>query len=182
MKRKISILTIALFLGIFTVNAQSKAKVLRLIKEAELAKQEFLEADFQMEKHFDNAYAYIIFPNVGKGAFWIGGAAGTGICYENGQIIGVVKMTQINIGLQWGGQAYREIIFFENKKVLDKIKQDNLKVAAQVSAIAATEGASANAEYENGIMIFTMGKGGLMLEASVGGQTFKFKPYVHIRD
>ncbi|MDN3205872.1 hypothetical protein [Algoriphagus sediminis] len=46
---------------------------------------------------------------------------------------------------------------------------------AQVSAVAATAGVSADAKYVDGVMVFTMAKGGLMYEASVGGQQFKFR-------
>jgi lipid-binding SYLF domain-containing protein len=79
------------------------------------------------------------------------------------------------MGLQLGGQAYREVIFFESKKGLDRFKENRVEFSAQVSAVAATEGASANAKYVDGVMVFTMQKGGLMYEASVGGQKFKFE-------
>ena len=181
MKKNQIIKLIVLLIAVFAINSltysQSHKKVKSLIIDSKEAKQEFLKTDFEMEKHFANAYAYVIFPNVGKGAIGIGGAAGTGIAYERGGIVGVVKLTQISIGFQWGGQAYREIIFFENKTAFNRFQDSKVKLAAQVSAVAATEGASANARYEDGIMIFTMQKGGLMYEASIGGQKFKFKPY-----
>ena len=168
--------TSLIIMSIFSF-AQSKNKVRSIINDCEKAKQEFLKTDFEMEKYFENAYAYVIFPNVGKGAIGIGGAAGTGIAYEKGRIVGVIKLTQLSIGFQWGGQAYREIIFFETKEKFKNIKNNKVKLATQVSAVAATLGASADAQYVDGIMIFTMQKGGLMYEASVGGQKFKFKPY-----
>jgi lipid-binding SYLF domain-containing protein len=85
-------------------------------------------------------------------------------------------MTQVTIGLQLGGQAYKEIIFFENKAALDKFKQGNYEVSANASAIAAKEGASKTANYSMGVAIFTMGTEGLMFEASVGGQKFSYEP------
>jgi lipid-binding SYLF domain-containing protein len=87
----------------------------------------------------------------------------------------MAKLTQLNIGFQAGGQAYREVIFFENEEVLNNFKEDKIQLSAQASAVAATEGASANAKYKNGVMIFTQVKGGLMYEASVGGQKFNFR-------
>ena len=87
----------------------------------------------------------------------------------------MAKMTQVTIGFQWGGQAYREVIFFETKAALDRFRQDKFEFAAQVSAVAATAGAAANAKYKNGVMVFSQVKGGLMYEASVGGQKFKFR-------
>ena len=124
-----------------------------------------------------DAYGYVIFPNVGKGAIGIGGAAGNGVAYEQGKEIGMAKLKQLSIGFQWGGQAYREIIFFENKEAMDNFKDNNVELAAQASAVAATAGASADASYKDGVMVFTMQKGGLMYEASVGGQKFSFDPF-----
>ncbi|MBL0152517.1 MAG: hypothetical protein IPP93_03115 [Chitinophagaceae bacterium] len=128
-----------------------------------------------MTSLFNSAYGYAIFPNVGKGGIGIGGAAGNGVVYEGGQLIGMAKMTQLTIGFQWGGQAYREVILFETKEDLDRFKENNVEFSAQASAVAVTAGASANAKYSNGVMIFTQTKGGLMYEATVGGQKFKFR-------
>ena len=86
-------------------------------------------------------------------------------------------MTQVSIGFQFGGQAYREVIFFESATALDRFKSDNLEFSAQASAVAATSGASANVKYANGVMIFTQQKGGLMYEASIGGQKFDYTSF-----
>ncbi len=179
MKNTIKLLLAASLILILNTaaDAQSREKIKSIINDCEKAKKEFLKADFKMEEHFENAYAYVIIPNVGKGGIGIGGAAGTGILYKSGKRTGIIKLTQVSIGFQFGGQAYREIIFIENKDKFNKIKNGKVKVAAQVSAVAATEGASADAKYDEGIMIFTMQKGGLMYEAAVGGQVFKFKPF-----
>ena len=107
----------------------------------------------------------------------IGGAAGNGIVYRNGVAIGSAKMKQLTIGFQAGGQAYREVIFFESQNDLDRFKEDKFELSAQASAVAVTEGASANVKYGEGVMIFTQTKGGLMYEASVGGQKFDFSSF-----
>lgn len=159
------------------VMAQSRKKVEKVRKDAIDAKTEFLESDWRMEKHFNKSYGYVIFPNVGKGAVGIGGAAGNGVAYEGGKEIGMAKLTQLSIGFQWGGQAYREVIFFEDKDAMDRFKENKIEFAAQASAVAVTEGASANARYVDGVMVFTMQKGGLMYEASVGGQKFRFDAF-----
>jgi lipid-binding SYLF domain-containing protein len=163
--------------GTSNLMSQSKKKVAELRTEAKEAKAEFLEADFQMEKHFSQAHGYVIFPNVGKGGLGVGGAAGNGVVYEQGAEIGMAKLTQVSIGFQAGGQAFREIIFFRDKAAMDRFKENKFEVAAQVSAVAATAGASADANYTDGVMVFTMAKGGLMYEATVGGQKLKFNPF-----
>ena len=158
------------------VNAQGNKKG-EMLQDVQHAKAEFIKADGLMKSLFDNSYGYVIFPNVGKGAIGVGGAAGQGIVYEKGKRIGTAKMKQISVGLQLGGQAYREVIFFESEAALDRFKADNLEFAGQASAVAVTKGASGNVKYRDGVMIFSQQKGGLMYEASVGGQKFDFTPY-----
>jgi Uncharacterized conserved protein len=160
-----------------TSMAQNASKDEKLIADSKEAKEKFINADGLMKNLFDNSYGYVIFPNVGKGAVGVGGAAGNGIVYEQGKAIGRAGMKQVTVGFQFGGQAYREVIFFENKEALDRFKQDNFEFAAQASAVAADKGASANVKYENGVMVFTQEKGGLMYEASVGGQKFDFESF-----
>ena len=168
-----SVLIIPVLLFLNPASAQSK-KDSELMKDCKEGKADFIKTDALMQKLFESAAGYVIFPNVGKGAIGIGGASGNGIVYTNGKVIGKANMTQVSIGFQFGGQAYREVIFFENKETLDRFKKDKIEFSAQASAVAATAGASGNAKYTGGVMIFTQQKGGLMYEASVGGQKFKF--------
>jgi len=135
------------------------------------------DTDALMKSLFDSAYGYVVFPNIGKGAIGVGGASGNGIVYEKGTMIGKASMKQVTIGFQFGGQAYREVIFFENKETLDRFREDKIEFSAEASAVAATVGASANVKYTNGVMIFTQLKGGLMYEASVGGQKFNYTAF-----
>jgi len=136
----------------------------------------FKEKDPGMEKIFSDAVGYAVFPTVGKGAIGIGGARGKGWVYHGGSVIGKSTLTQVSIGFQLGGQAYSEIVFFQTKQALDNFKLGHLKLDAQASAIALTARASADLAYRNGVAIVTMAKGGLMYEASVGGQKFSFTP------
>ena len=132
-----------------------------------------LEKDPDMQRFFDKAIGYIVFPGVGKGGFGIGGARGHGLLKEGGATTGLITLTQLTIGFQAGGQAYSEFIFFEDDLTLQNFKKGNYELGAQVSAVAVTLGASADAQVEDGMAIFTQAKGGLMYEASVGGQKFK---------
>ena len=149
----------------------------KLIADSDAAKADFIKSDSHMKTLFDNSYGYVIFPNVGKGAVGVGGAAGNGIVYEQGNMIGKASMKQVSVGFQFGGQAYREVVFFENKETLDRFKDSKFEFAAQVSAVAAASGASADAKYTDGVLVYTQEKKGLMYEASVGGQKFDFKPF-----
>jgi lipid-binding SYLF domain-containing protein len=149
----------------------------RLIEDSKAAQAEFIKADGLMQNLFDKAYGYVIFPNVGKGAVGVGGAAGNGIVFEQGKPVGHAKMKQVSVGFQFGGQAYREVIFFDNKAALDRFKEGKFEFAGQASAVAATAGASTNVKYRDGVMVFTQEKGGLMYEASVGGQKFGYASF-----
>jgi lipid-binding SYLF domain-containing protein len=136
----------------------------------------FKKTDPGIDTFFNEAHGYVVFPEITKGAIGIGGAAGDGTVFERGTAIGSSSMTQVTIGLQLGGQTYSEIIFFKDKAALDNFKGGNYEVAAGASAIALKDGVSKTADYEQGIAIFTMGTGGLMFEASIGGQKFSFEP------
>lgn len=173
---KYSILLAALFISSIAIG-QSSRKDKRLVTDCVEAKADFIATDGLMKSLFSSAYGYVIFPNVGKGGIGIGGAAGNGIVYERGNVIGKAKLTQVSIGFQFGGQAYREVIFFESKEDLNRFKANKIEFSAQASAVAVTAGASANVKYKEGVMIFTQQKGGLMYEASIGGQKFNYSSF-----
>ncbi|MEZ5275205.1 MAG: lipid-binding SYLF domain-containing protein [Opitutaceae bacterium] len=146
----------------------------------------------QMGAYFDNCYAVAIFPTIGKGGMGIGGAHGTGWVFAKGDYTGEAKMTQVSIGWQLGGQAFSQIIFFEDERAYRTFISGEFEFGAQASAVALTAGANASAstaggsnagagsnqakeDYTGGMAIFTVAKGGLMYEASLGGQKFSFK-------
>ena len=145
---------------------------------------------------FDTAYGYAVFPTIGKGGVGVGGAYGKGRVYSKGKHVGDTSMTQVTVGLQLGGQAYSQIIFFENESAFKEFTGGNFEFGAEASAVAITAGASAKAgttgtsagasggqhdaetrgNYRNGMATFTVAKGGLMYEASIGGQKFTYAP------
>ena len=172
-----SILLCSFILVTTIANAQYSSKNKRMIADSKNAMNAFIKTDAEMKNRFDDSYAYVIFPNVGKGGLGVGGAFGNGIVYQKKKVIGTAKLSQVSIGFQAGGQGYREVIFFENKSNFDDFKENKLKISAQVSAVIAASGASANASYANGILIFVQVKGGLMYEISVGGQTFNYEAF-----
>lgn len=149
-------------------------------------------------KFFDTAYGYAIFPTIGKAGFIIGGAYGEGRVYAAGQLVGTTSMTQLTAGWQLGGQAFTQIIFFENQTAYQEFTSGNFEFSAQATAVAITAGVSADASttgglaagasggrndattahggYRRGLAVFTIAKGGLMFEAVLGGQKFSYTP------
>jgi len=136
----------------------------------------FKATDPELNIFFDKAHGYAVFPSVGKAGMGIGGAYGKGVVYEQGEEIGSTTLKHISMGFEFGGESYREIIFFQDKKTLDDFKQGNYELGAQASAVAIKKGASKNADFDKGVAVFTQTKGGLMFDASVGGQKFTFEP------
>ena len=146
----------------------------RIVVDSREAKASFQNADPSMENLFKHSAGYVIFPNIGKGAAGVGGAAGKGTVYQKGTPVGTAQMVQVTVGAQAGGQAYREIIFFQNQAALDRFMNNKLEFSEQASAIAVKAGAAANTNYRNGVVVLSQEKGGLMLEASLGGQKFTY--------
>ena len=148
--------------------------------------------------YFGKSYGYAVFPTIGKGGIGIGGAHGSGKVYAQGKPLGTSKMTQLTVGLQLGGQAYSQIIFFETEAALKDFISGNFEFSAQATAVAITAGVSAEANtgggtaagvsggkndastaslgYRKGMAVFTVAKGGLMYEAALGGQKYSYKP------
>ena len=172
MKARISIT--ALMLLIFSMASFSQKND---VAEAKLTIKEFKEKDPGMEKFFSSSVGYAVFPGIGKGGLGIGGAAGKGTLFKGGQAVADTKMSQITVGFQAGGQKYAEIVFFENDETYKDFVTGNFEFAAQVSAVALTSGASADAAYKNVLLVVTKSIGGLMYEASLGGQKFKVTPF-----
>src|SRR3974390_1013254 len=145
---------------------------------------------------FGNSYAYVVFPTIGKAGLGVGGAHGSGRAYEQGKYVGDAKMTQLSVGLQAGGQAFSEMIFFQDKRSFDDFKSGNFDFGANASAVVITAAASGSAsgsgssasasagkkdaktagEYRKGSAVFVISKGGLMYEASISGQKFSYTP------
>ncbi len=166
---------LAIFLVPHTMKAQDAKEKEELISESKDAKAEFLKVDPSMDKLFTSSYGYAIFPKIGKGALIIGGSGGNGTVYEKGKAIGTAKMAQVSIGAQIGGESFREVIFFENKEALDRFKGNKVEFSADITAIAVKAGNSRNAQFSNGVVVFTQSLGGLMAAAAVGGQKFTYK-------
>jgi len=133
------------------------------------------DKDAAMEQWFSTAYAYAVFPKVGKGGIGVGGAHGKGIVIRGDSTIAKTSLSQLTIGFQLGGQVYSEYIFFKDETAFNDFARGNFEMGAQVSAVAITAGASADANYNGGVAVFTIADGGLMYEATVGGQKFKYK-------
>lgn len=192
MRFRFSFLGVLLILSIpFAVCSAAEDKANKYEETIKVFKEAGESARF-----FDNSYGYAVFPTIGKGGVGIGGAYGEGRVYKQGSYVGDTTVTQLTVGLQLGGQAYSQIIFFEDQRAFDEFTSGNFEFGAQANAVAITAGVSAAAtttgssagasagkrdattagKYHKGMATFTVAKGGLMYEASIGGQKFTYTP------
>ena len=187
MKSKLSVLMLSAALSLFAMAA--------VADEYDDTVAVFKKAG-ESSAFFAKSHGYAVFPTIGKGGLGVGAAHGTGHVYEQGKYVGDVSMTQVSVGLQAGGQAFSQIIFFQDKRALDEFTGGNFEFDATVQAVAITASATASAgstgagagagtgqkdaktvgQYHKGMAVFTVAKGGLMYQAAVGGQKFKYKP------
>jgi len=173
-KMKVQLSTILILLLGFTATMAQDNWDSRMEKKSTETIEKFKDQNWQMQSILEDAYGYAVFPSIGKAGFGIGGAHGKGILYENGMPVGDAKMTQVSVGFQWGGQSYSEIVLFEDEEAMELFKANHLQLAAQASAIAITAGVSTDVPYNQGVAVYTLPKAGLMYEASIGGQKFKY--------
>jgi len=177
--------TTVLSLGTGIAHAEKYHDATRLFRDAT-----------QSAAFFKNSYAYAVFPTVGQGGFIVGAAHGRGKVYSNGGVVGDTAVTQLSVGWQAGGEAFSEIIFFENKAALDEFETGSFQFGAGASVVVITAGAGASVgtlgaeagasagqkdakvtgSYNKGMAVFTIVKGGLMYDASLEGEKFSFAP------
>jgi hypothetical protein len=184
--RKLGLLAVALLLPVGVLLAGPYGDTVSLFKHAG-----------QSQAYFNDSYGYAIFPTIGKGGLVVGAAHGTGRVYEQGKFIGTTSVNQLSVGAQAGGQAYSQVVFFEDKRALDEFTSGQFSFDAGMGAVAitaaaggtvGTNGASGGVSggkkdaatagrYYKGMAVFTIVKGGAMYEATVAGQKFSFKPH-----
>jgi lipid-binding SYLF domain-containing protein len=136
----------------------------------------FKDKDPVIQHFFDTAYGYAVFPKVTKGAFLVGGAYGRGEVFEQNRMVGYSSLSQATLGFSFGGEFFREIVFFIDKPEFDKFRSEEYVFSAQVTGVALTTGAAAKADYSYGKAVFIMADRGLMVDASLGGQKFMYTP------
>lgn len=129
-----------------------------------------------LDRLLGQAYGYVVFPDVGKGGFIAGGAHGVGVVYERGRRIGFAELNQASLGALLGGQTFAELVVLQSPQALERVKRDQFAFGADASAVAITAGAAAGARFREGVAVFFMPRGGLMVDVSVNGQEIRFEP------
>jgi lipid-binding SYLF domain-containing protein len=163
--------------GCATVPERPQAKAV-LSAQVDEAVAIFKSQDPSIDRFFTKSYGYAVFPKVGKGGFIIGGAYGRGMVFQQGRFVGYSSLSQATVGFSFGGEFFREIIFFREKPDLERFEMEEYTFAAQVTGVALTAGAAAKVDYKDGMAVFIMADKGLMVDASLGGQKFTYVPAI----
>jgi lipid-binding SYLF domain-containing protein len=170
-----SVLSIALVAGCST-EPKTDARREALVTDTQATVKTLEARDSGLRNVLDNAYAYIVFPDVSKGGFLVGGAWGRGIVYEQGRFIGYASVSEGAVGALAGGQTFSEVIVFKTHEAFKNFQSNRLSFGADANVVALKAGAAASAEFRNGIMVLVHNQGGLMIDASVKGQNIAFVP------
>jgi len=176
MYRRLFITTVSLMVAGIGCSTVPKTEEARDVLSAEVAQAvaALKVKDPSIDRFFEKSYGYAVLPKVFKGAFWVGGAHGKGLVYEKGRKVGYCSMSQATLGFSFGGEFFREIIFFRDAADLDRFCWGEFTFSAQATAVALSAGAAAKADYKAGMAVFVMPETGLMVDASLGGQKFNY--------
>jgi lipid-binding SYLF domain-containing protein len=177
---KYSLLAIVLAFTACTSSPTPELAREALARDVQTAIDNALYRSPQLKRLFDESYGYAVFPKAGKGAFIVGAGHGTGQVFQKGKgrAVGEATISQVSIGLQVGGQSFSEFVFFRDKFNFENFTNGKFSFAANASAVALESGASTNIDYKDGVAAFTMTQAGLMVEASIAGQSFSFSWYL----
>jgi lipid-binding SYLF domain-containing protein len=176
MKKLPSIVSVCVLLVTGACSTVPKTAESKAVQSAEVKEtiSIFKAKDPGIERFFGKSYGYAVLPKVLKGGFWVGGAHGQGEVFEENGMVGYCSVSQATLGFSFGGEYFREIIFFRDKEDLDRFKSGDFTFSAQVTGVALSTGAAAKADYESGMAVFVMTDVGLMVDASLGGQKFDY--------
>lgn len=168
-------------LAVVTVGCSSDSKVPQVEgitreQDAGLTIREFKQVDPGLQRFFDSASGYAVFPTIGKGGLVITAGGGDGVVYEKDKVVGYASVKMLNVGAAVGGRGFSEIIFFKDPADLAIFKQGRMEFDANASAVAVRAGTPGSADYSRGVAVFVTDEKGLMVDASVGGQSFRFFP------
>jgi lipid-binding SYLF domain-containing protein len=160
--------------GCETNSPDSQANHADLNQRSRTTVQQMTAQDPKLQDLINSSVGYVIFPEIGQGAVGVGGASGTGVLYRNGQSAGWVKLNQLSVGPQVGGQTYSELIVFQNDDALNRLMNNSLEFGTEASATIVKAGAAAAANFRNGMAVYILPKGGLEAGANINGQKFHY--------
>ncbi len=167
---------VLLLIGACATAPKSTADRTKLAMRADATLATMKQRNPNLQSVLNESIGYAVFPEIGKGGIGIGAAYGRGVLYENGRMVGYVELNQASIGAQLGGQTFAELIVVRDHAALDRIKNGTFSLSGDASAVALTSGAAATADFNEGVAVYVMPRGGLMAELTISGQQINFQP------
>jgi len=144
------------------LTSESQAALKKLTSTVPLAKQ-----------LATTAVAVLVFPQITKAGFGIGGQYGEGTLLKKGTAAGYYKTTGASFGLQAGGQKYGYAMFFMNAKALDQLDNANgFEVGVGPSIVVVDEGmgkSTTTKTLKDDVYAFIFGQKGLMAGLGIQG-------------
>ena len=131
----------------------------------------------RVKRLLGNAKGIMIFPQILKGALFIGGEGGSGVLMSrqaNGawSYPAFYTMGSVSFGLQVGGQSSEAVLLVMTQRGFDSILNDQVKLGADLSAAAGPVGAGAEASTTTAagadIYVYSINQG-LFVGASLEG-------------
>ena len=154
----------------------TEAKQQNLEQQAQMTLRSMIQRDPSLTAVLDQSAGYAVFPEIAKGGLVAGAASGRGVLYQNGQMMGFVRLSQASIGAQVGGQTFSELVAFQDDFHVQRLKRGEFSLGANASAVVLKSGAGAAAQFRDGVAVFVVPRGGAMAELSISGQRISFEP------
>lgn len=156
---------------------QERAQQQALVSQANATVQMMTARDPSLIDLLERSYGYAVFPTVGEvGVFAVGGEQGVGVVFEQGRVVGFARIRELTVGPQLGGQSFSQLLVFQNREAMDRMKSGNFDLTADAEGTVLGWGAGAQTQFEDGIGVIVSSERGLMAGATVGGQSFSFEP------
>ncbi len=156
---------------------QGRGEQQALVSQANSTLQMMTAQDPSLRELLDRSAGYAVFPSVGEvGVVAVGGQQGVGVVYEQGRPIGFARIREATLGPQLGGQSFSQLIVFEDRAALDRLRAGNFDLTAGAQATALGWGAGARTRFEDGVAVIISSERGLIAGATIGGQNIDFEP------
>jgi lipid-binding SYLF domain-containing protein len=172
---KYKALLLALLVGFSTFTMAKSAKTLD--HDANMAINKFIDETKGGDQFLVNAKAFLVFPDIKEGGFFVGGRYGEGVLRHKRKTLGYYEMVSASIGFQMGVQEYSLIIAFTSDAALERFLNDDDEWDTDVDGkIAVAEWNSKeeldDVEFKDDMVAFIFDSNGLMGSFTMEGTKF----------
>ena len=150
------------------------AKVLEA--KADVAVEQFVKKVKGADTFLKRVKGYLVFPDVYKAGFVVGGEYGEGVLRVGGKTVGYYSMTTASVGFQIGAQKSTYLFAFADQFALDQFMKGNGWQAGVDGSIAVAKWGQgvdiSTISFEKPIYAFVFNNKGLMANINLEGTKF----------